>query len=367
MILPNIKIKTTNASYNVIIGNNIVSNLSKILLYNSIKFNKCLIVIDNKVPIKLLNLKKKFINKNKFIFFFNSNEKNKNQNSINKLLNILLKNNFHRNDCLISIGGGITGDISAFAASIFKRGIKFVNIPTTLLAQVDSSIGGKTGINTKYGKNLIGTFCQPSLVISDTQFLNSLNRRQVICGYAEILKHSLIMDKKFFKYLDKNGKNILNLKKPFLQKAIFKSCLLKKKVIEKDENEKNMRQILNFGHTFAHAFEATKKYSKRLNHGEAVLLGIICASKFAYQNRIIKKNDYLNIISHYKKMNLLMNINNFFSKKNISEILSFMRKDKKNDKNKINLVLLNKIGSVKHNCQFNESAIYRFLYNELVN
>ena len=103
------------------------------------------------------------------------------------------------------------------------------------------------------------------------------------------------MDKKFFKYLDKNGKNILNLKKPFLQKAIFKSCLLKKKVIEKDENEKNMRQILNFGHTFAHAFEATKKYSKRLNHGEAVLLGIICASKFAYQNRIIKKNDYLNI------------------------------------------------------------------------
>ena len=230
MIKSKIKIKTKNQSYNVIVGNDLTKNLQKILKDNFINFNKCLFVIDSKVPKKFLKkinllLKKK----NNFIYIFNSSEINKNQKTINKLLDILLKNNFHRNDCLISIGGGITGDVSGFAASIFKRGIKFINVPTTLLAQVDSSIGGKTGINSKYGKNSIGTFYQPHLVISDTAFLKSIPRREIICGYAEILKHSLIMNKKLFNYLDKNAENILKLKKPFLEKAIFQSCLIKKK------------------------------------------------------------------------------------------------------------------------------------------
>ena len=315
-----IKIKTRNQSYNVFIGNDLIKNLVKILERSSIKFNKCLFVVDNKVPKKIakkinLLLKKK----NKFMYNFNSSEVNKSHKTVDKLLNILLKNNFHRNDCIISIGGGITGDVSSFAASIIKRGIKFINIPTTLLAQVDSSIGGKTGINSKYGKNLIGTFYQPSLVISDTTFLKTLPNREIICGYAEILKHSLIMKKDFFLYLDKNAKNILNLKKPFLEKAIFQSCLIKKKIIEKDENEKNIRKILNFGHTFAHAFEATNNYSKNINHGEAVLLGIICASNFANQNGIIKKSDYKRIINHYKKLNLPIKVNKFFSKKKSAE------------------------------------------------
>ena len=363
-----IKVRTKTQSYNIIIGNDLIKNLSKILKDNSIKFEKCLFIIDNKVPKKKL----KYIyfllkNKSRFAYFFNSSETNKTQKTVNKLLDILLKNNFHRNDCLISIGGGITGDVSSFAASIFKRGIKFINIPTTLLAQVDSSIGGKTGINSKYGKNLIGTFYQPSLVISDTTFLKSLPKREIICGYAEILKHSLIMDEKFFVYLEKNAENILKLKKPFLEKAIFQSCLIKKKIIEKDEDEKNIRQILNFGHTFAHAFEATNNYLKKLNHGEAVLLGIICAVNFAYQNNSIKKNDYKKIIHHYKKLNLPMSIKKYFSQKNIKKILSFMKKDKKNNNSNINLVLLNKIGNVNYNCQFNNLKINRFLKAELVN
>ena len=293
--------------------------------------------------------------------------RNKNQKTVNRLLDILLKNNFHRNDYLISIGGGITGDISSYAASIFKRGIKFINIPTTLLAQVDASIGGKTGINSKYGKNLIGTFYQPNLVISDTTFLKSLPKREIICGYAEILKHSLIMNKKFFHYLDKNANKILKLQKPFLEKAIYQSCLVKKKIIEKDENEKNIRQILNFGHTFAHAFEATNNYSKKLNHGEAVLLGMICALNIAHQNKKIVKKDYNKIINHYKKINLPMNIKSFFTNKNIKKILFFMKKDKKNNNNKINLVLLKKIGKVNYNCQYNVKVINKFFRKELVN
>ena len=140
-----------------------------------------------------------------------------------------------------------------------------------------------------------------------------------------------------------------------------------KRIVEKDEKEKNLRKILNFGHTFGHAYEATLKYSKKLNHGEAVLLGMICATKFSYKNQIIKKNDYSKIINHYKKINLIMYMKKFLIKQNINEILYFMKKDKKNNNNKINLVLLNKIGKVKHNCEFNESLIHRFLSKELVN
>ena len=141
----------------------------------------------------------------------------------------MLINNFSRNDCIVALGGGITGDLAGFVASIYKRGMKFINIPTTLLAQVDASIGGKTGINEKkFGKNLIGTFFQPNLVLSDTKFLKTLNKKNLICGYAEILKHSLIKNKSNFNYLDANYDKILSLRNPFLMKAILESCKIKK-------------------------------------------------------------------------------------------------------------------------------------------
>ena len=220
---------------------------------------------------KLNIIKQKLKTKKNIIHVFNANEKNKNFKSINLILNKLFKFNFNRNDCIISLGGGITGDISGFAASIYKRGIKFINIPTTLLAQIDSSIGGKTGVNNKYGKNLIGSFMQPDIVLSDISFLKSLPKRELICGYGEIIKHAIISNKNIFNYLDKNINNILKLKSPFIEKTIADSCRVKKNVVEKDEKEKNLRKILNLGHTFAHAYEATSNYSKKLNHGEAVI------------------------------------------------------------------------------------------------
>ena len=170
------------------------------------------------------------------LYKFSSSEKNKDQHNVNKLLTVMQKYNFNRNDSLIAVGGGVVGDVSGFAASIFKRGLKFINIPTTLLAQVDSSIGGKTGINTSFGKNLIGSFYQPNLVIADIDFLKSLPKREIICGYAEIFKHSIISDKKFFNFLLKNFDKIIKLKQPFINKAIYKSCLIKKIIVKKDEN-----------------------------------------------------------------------------------------------------------------------------------
>ena len=367
MNLIKLNIKTKNQKYPIFIGNNIIGNLSKFLRENLISFNQCLIVADKNVPKKLIKkvlnslLKKKIT-----LHHFNSSEKNKNQKNIDDILSILLNKNFNRNDCVISIGGGITGDISGFAASIFKRGLKFINIPTTLLSQVDSSIGGKTGINNKHGKNLIGTFYQPSLVISDIIFLKSLPKREIICGYGEILKHAIISDKKFFSFLDKNGSQIFNLKSPLIEKAIFKSCSIKKKVVEADEKEMGIRKVLNFGHTFAHAYEATLKYSKKLNHGEAVILGIKTAAKFSLSINILNIKEFNLIENHLNKLDLPKSINKFFSKRDLNKILSFMKKDKKNNSNKINLVLLKKIGSPIYKLQFDEKKINLFLKKELV-
>jgi 3-dehydroquinate synthase len=363
-----LQVKIRGQKYSILIGSNILHNLKNLLKKNFIIYNKCLIVVDKNVPKKLIN---KVLNslpkKSMSIHYFNATEKNKNQKSVDNILSVLLRKNFNRNDCIISIGGGITGDVSGFAASIFKRGLKFVNIPTTLLSQVDSSIGGKTGINNKYGKNLIGSFYQPSLIISDINFLKSLPRREVICGYGEILKHAIISDKKFFTFLNTNGSKILDLKSPFIENAIFKSCSIKKKIVETDEKEMGIRKILNFGHTFAHAYEAALGYSKKLNHGEAVILGIKTATKFSLTNQILNFKEFNLIENHLNKLNLPRHINKLFSTKKINKILSFMKKDKKNNTNKINLVLLEKIGSPIYQLQFDEKKINLFLRKELIN
>ena len=363
-----LKIKTKTQQYPIIIGSNLVSNISEIIKDNSINFKQCLLIIDKNISKKVvLKIKKSLIKKKFFVYFFKASEINKNLDSVNKILNILLSKNFSREDCLISIGGGITGDISGFAASIFKRGLKFINIPTTLLSQVDSSIGGKTGVNTKYGKNLIGSFYQPNLVISDIEFLKTLPKREIVCGYGEILKHSLIANKKVFNFLNKNNNKVLNLSSPFIEKAIYESCKIKKNVVEKDEKEKGLRKILNFGHTFAHAYEATLGFSTKLNHGEAVILGMNTALNFSLKNNLIKQNDFNSIINHIPKTNLPSSINKFFNSGNLNKILSFMLKDKKNNSDKISLVLLKKIGSPLINKKYSKKSLRLFLKNELSN
>ena len=370
MKIKKIIIKTKTQKYQILIGSHLIKKLKVLLKKNLINFNKCLLLIDKNIPKKNIQIiKKSLTHKNKkiYIHWIKASETSKNQKNINNILKQLLKNNFSRQDCLISIGGGITGDIGGFAASIFKRGLKFINIPTTLLSQVDSSVGGKTGINSQYGKNLIGSFYQPKLVISDTNFLKSLPKREIICGYGEILKHSLITSKKFFKFLQNNIQDIISLKSPFIEKAIFESCKIKKFIVEKDEKEKNLRKVLNFGHTFGHAYEASLKFSKKLNHGEAVLLGMYSALNFSFKKKLISINEYNLIFNHYKNTNLPYKIHKYFTIKSLDKILSFMIKDKKNDSEKINLILLKKIGNPIINNQYNKNYLKSFLKKELNN
>ncbi len=361
-----LNIKTNTHNYPIIIGSDLIKSISRIIENNSLKFKRCLLVIDTNISKKSISkIKRSLKKKDLYVYFFKASEINKNVYSINKILDILLNKNFSRDDCLISVGGGITGDVAGFAASLFKRGLKFINIPTTLLAQVDSSIGGKTGVNSKYGKNLIGSFYQPDLVVSDIQFLRTLPKREIICGYGEILKHSLIADKNFYNFLEKNSKKIFKLSSPFIEKAIYESCRIKKKVVEKDEKEKGLRKILNFGHTFAHAYEASLGYSKRLNHGEAVILGLKTALNFSLINNLLKKKEHTSIINHIYNSKLPSKISKFFKKKDLNKILTFMTKDKKNSSQKINLVLLKKIGSPIIDREYTKKSLGLFLKDEL--
>ena len=357
-----LNIETKTQKYPIYIGKKLSANISKIIKSNSINFNRCLLVVDSNVPKKfIIIIKKSLKNKISYIYDFKANELNKNMNSINKILEILLNKNFSRDDCLISVGGGITGDVSGFAASLFKRGLKFINIPTTLLSQVDSSIGGKTGVNTKYGKNLIGSFYQPNLVISDTQFLKTLPKREIVCGYGEILKHSIIGNKKFYNFLDNHKNEILKLYSPFLEKAIYESCKIKKAIVEKDEKEKGLRKILNFGHSFAHAYEATLGFSKKLNHGEAVILGMKTALNFSLKTKFMNKREYYSILDHIDNSDLPSSVRKFFNPNDVNKILNFMAKDKKNRSNNINLVLLKKIGAPIINKEYSKKKIGLFL------
>ena len=351
-------VKTKSKTYPIYLGEKNLNTINSLIKKNLPDVEKVCIIYDKNVPSKILTKLNSSLKKFKpKIYKLTAAEKMKNFSVANNIIENLLKNNFNRSDCIISLGGGIISDLSAFISSVLKRGTKFINIPTTLLAQTDAAIGGKTGINSRYGKNLIGTFYQPDFVLIDTSIINSLPYREKICGYGEILKHSLILDRKFFNWLSKNAKKMINNKNSILlKKAIIKSCKIKSKIIGRDEKEKNLRMILNFGHTFAHGFEGAAGFSKKLNHGEAVLLGMIIASKLSYKKKLLSLKDFSLIKKHYINLNLPMKIGEFFHKNEINKIISFIKKDKKNFDKKINLILLKKIGATTKPNQININA-----------
>ena len=362
MKISKIKINTKTKNYSIIIGRNLINQINKILNNNNLSFEKCLIVNDKNVPTKYKSLlKKKLKSKKIFQIELIALEKNKNYKTIEKIHNFLFKNRFNREDCIISFGGGIVGDVVGFASSTFKRGMKFINIPTTLLSQVDSSIGGKTGVNNKFGKNLIGSFYQPDLVVSDINILNTLPEREIVCGYAEILKSSIIDNYKNFKYLDQHLEKILNLKSPFIEKSILRTCHLKRKVVEKDEREKNFRKVLNLGHTFAHAYESTLGFSKKLNHGEAVILGIKNAAEFSKRKKILPKKKLYIILNHIERIKIAPKINNFFTKRDSEKISNYMQSDKKNNSKYINLILIKDFGKIKIDFQISSSNLKKYI------
>ena len=334
-----IKIKTKSKKYSIKIENNGVVNF-----FNSsiIKKSKIFIIVDKKLS-SIIN-KKIRRRANVKIIEIHSSEQIKSFNDYIKLNIKLLQLNIDRSSTIIAIGGGTIGDLCGFVASTILRGVKFILVPTTLLSQVDSSIGGKNGINTKFGKNLIGTFYQPDLVIIDPSMLKSLSKKQIKSGYAEIVKHALINDKKFFFWLQKNFNKLLSLNNNIVIDAIAKSINIKAKYVNKDEKEKlinsHSRAMLNFGHTFGHALETMNNYGKTLTHGEAISIGMIIASKISYKLNYLTKSQYEKILNHFR----IVGLPTFDKKQNKKRLYEIIAADKKNNQGKINLILLKNIG-----------------------
>src|SRR5262249_32606041 len=208
-------------------------------------------------------------------------EETKDLTLFGRLAEDILAIGIERGSMLVALGGGVVGGVTGLAAATLLRGIDFVQVPTTLLAQVDSSVGGKTAINTRIGKNLIGAFYQPRLVLADTDTLTSLPRRELLAGYAETAKYGLIRDAGFFKWLETEGDAVCGLESASLRRAVMTSCAMKAEVVAGDEREEGDRALLNFGHTFGHALETETGFSVELLHGEAVALGMVLAFQFA--------------------------------------------------------------------------------------
>jgi len=297
---------------------------------------------------KIYGIYKKEINnlfKNSLLIILPDGEKTKRIKTIEEISEKLLKENFNRDSLLIAFGGGVIGDITGFAASIYARGISFVQVPTTLLAMVDSSVGGKTGVNLSQGKNMAGTFYQPKAVFICCEFLKTLPKREINCGLAEAVKSALIMNKVFFSFLEKNVENILNKNINIMNLLSKESVLVKAAVVEKDEKENLLRGILNLGHTLAHAIESWYNY-KYINHGEAVSIGLSFAAFFSYRQGILEEKKYHRIIDILTNLKLNKNISNLPGQKKpkAEELLELMKKDKKNKKEEIYFVMLKDIG-----------------------
>ena len=346
MIKKTLDVKTGNIKYKIFIGNNILQTSG--LLIKSKLINQRVFIVTNKLINKLYGNKfENSLKKNKITFskiIINDGERYKNIDTVNVIISKLLKHKVDRNDTLIAFGGGVIGDIVGFVASITLRGINFIQIPTTLLSQVDSSVGGKTGINTLEGKNLVGTFYQPKLVISDVSLLKTLPRREILSGYAEIIKYGLIMDKKFLNWLLKNELKLKTFDDKYLIEAVFHSCKNKAIIVRKDEKEKNIRAILNLGHTFGHAIEAINNYHKSLTHGEAVSIGILMALDMSSEDE--KSSNFNKIKAHFKRLKMRINIpNKIKNKATLKKFKELMSLDKKVKNNHINLILIKSLGN----------------------
>ena len=282
--------------------------------------------------------------------------------NLEEILDSLFEAGLDRSDLLIAFGGGVIGDLAGFAASIYKRGMPFVQVPTTLLSQVDSSVGGKTAVNNKYGKNLIGAFYQPRAVITDTDLLSSLPLRELKAGYAEVLKYGLLGDAAFFQELDGGlAADILALKPKALSRAIYVSCKTKAKIVAQDERESGVRALLNLGHTFGHALELEAGYDGDLLHGEAVSIGMEMAFLYAASEGICSQDDAARVSAHLVKTNMPTLSDAAHLLRNPAALLSHMGQDKKNEGGHLTLILPRAIGETYVEKRVDKAAVLRFL------
>jgi 3-dehydroquinate synthase len=328
------------SKYRIVISKNAISKKNLVPLLKN--HNKTLLISDDGVPSKIVREVAAVCKPSTKVFqiILQHGEQAKSVQNFQKILNFLADNNFDRTDLIVAVGGGVVGDISGFVASSYLRGIQFIQIPTTLLAQVDSSVGGKTAINILSGKNLVGAFYNPKGVIIDTNVLHSLPNRQLKAGLAEVIKYAFIQNNALFSLLKKYPKKILSKDHKIIEEIIFLSLQTKARIVTKDEKENGIRAILNFGHTFGHAIEAHGKYKKIL-HGEAVAKGMRIASKISYLENLISEKEYEEVIALLQKYEFDLSVDQY----KYRELKPYIFRDKKIKAGKLNLILLNKLSN----------------------
>jgi len=357
-ILKLIKVNTALKSYPVFIGSNIFESLPELMKKYNLPRQVFIILDKNLVRIYGSSIRKvinKFASK-KYFLTLPASERVKSFETVDQIFIRLYEEKFSRDTLLIAIGGGTIGDVSGFAASTYMRGIPLIHIPTTLLSAVDSSIGGKTGINFNEAKNLIGTFYQPSLVLIDTSFLKSLPEEELISGFGEVVKYSYLTDGELYSRLISDNDLLIKKELGFFNKTIYESVKIKSTVVSKDEFEiSGLRKILNFGHTFAHAFESASGYN--LSHGKAVIAGIISALSLSFEMGFISEKQFnfmLELPLKFKSTIQLKNINE-------KEILRLMEYDKKNSEDEIKFVLVKNFGEILVDVAADRMLIYQAL------
>lgn len=275
----------------------------------------------------------------------------------------LLNHGISRDSVIFAVGGGVIGDLVGFAASTILRGVPYIQVPTTLLSQVDSAVGGKTGINTKFGKNLVGTFYQPAAVITDVECLKTLPERQMQAGYAEILKYGLIADAHFFEWLNQNGKKVLKCHRDEVVYAVETSCRAKAKIVEEDEKEKGQRALLNLGHTFGHALEAAAGFDGSLLHGEAVSIGMVMAFELSVKMDLCVQEDLERLKAHLTAHGLPINAANITT--DADQLIRSMNQDKKVKNNKMTFILARGIGDAFITQEVEEASVRDILMQSL--
>lgn len=345
-------------SYPIHIGNGLLGD--KRLLCDSIRSAQVMVVTNTIIaPLYLAKVLSSLRGYQVDSIILPDGERYKTYDSVNIIISKLLSVRFSRNSCLLALGGGVIGDITGFVAACYQRGIDFIQIPTTLLAQVDSSVGGKTGINHPLGKNMIGAFHQPIAVIIDTVALDTLHDKELSAGFAEVIKYGLIRDAEFFVWLEANTDKLIARESAALAYVIERSCGNKVEVVSADEREAGVRAILNFGHTFAHAIETGLGYGVWL-HGEAVALGMLLAAELSYRMGWISQQLTARIRQMLLAMNLPVVLPHALHPVRIRELMAV---DKKAKNGTLYLVLLKGLGDAVVTDKFDENLLMDTLHS----
>lgn len=364
-----LKVELGDRSYQILVGSELIANAMDYLRPVLHRKRVAVVTDANVAHHGFLDLLRDCVEKENVEFnakVLPVGETVKSWNFLRDVVEWLLSLEMERQDIVLALGGGVVGDLAGFAASILRRGVRHVQFPTTLMSQVDSSVGGKTGINSSYGKNLVGAFHQPSLVLCDLSALDTLPKREFLSGYGEVAKYGLLGDADFFRWLEINGARLYKGDRTLQAEAVRNSCRMKAEIVAADETELGRRALLNLGHTFCHALEAATEYSERLRHGEGVAIGCCLAFEASHRLGYCSPTASERIRSHFSKLGMVHRIADIPGElPSADKLIELMRQDKKVRDGKIRFILAKGVGQAFVCESANLDVIRHMLEDEL--